>query len=234
MLMASASALYSLYRVLRPFRIGIYGPSMTGKTTLDQYLTVPGDIDPIPLQFRTTHAQADTATGYAMPRNTRKQVRWKREKKPISTADIAGQSQFRNLWIEDMIGRNVELVVFMVDHRSLSSIQFNIEAVAGLEYLVDAMLGKANSGISRKTKRKARDYRPRLFCLMVNKMDLWWDQDAANLHSLGLLREHPIVYPFRNALKRLRKAGIRAEVMPISAQQGRNVEMTFVQLLEAL
>ena len=40
MLMASASALYSLYRILRPFRVGIYGPSMVGKTTLDQYLTV--------------------------------------------------------------------------------------------------------------------------------------------------------------------------------------------------
>lgn len=234
MLMASASAIYSLYRVLRPFRIGIYGPSMTGKTTLDQYLTVPGDIDPIPLQFRTTHAHADTPTGYAMPRHTRKQVRWKSEKKPISTADIAGQAQFRNLWVEDMVGRNTELVIFMVDHRALTSIQFAMEAVTGLEYLVDGMLGKVGKGVSRKTRKKAKEYRPRLFCLMVNKMDLWWDQEAANLHSLGLLREHPIVYPFRNSLKRLRKAGIRAEVLPISAQQGRNVEMTFIHLLESL
>ena len=28
---------------------------MVGKTTLDQYLTVPGDIDPIPAELRTTH-----------------------------------------------------------------------------------------------------------------------------------------------------------------------------------
>ena len=48
MLMASASAFYALYRILRPYRVGIYGPSMVGKTPLDQYLTVPGDIDPIP------------------------------------------------------------------------------------------------------------------------------------------------------------------------------------------
>ena len=234
MLMASASAIYAMYRVLRPFRIGIYGPSMTGKTTLDQYLTVPGDIDPIPLEFRTTHAHGDTPTGYVMPRNTRKQIRWKKEKKPVSTTDLAGQAQFRNLWVEDMVGRNVELVVFMVDHRALTSVQFMVDAVAGIEYLVNGMLGDVGRNVSRKTRKKAKAYRPKLFCLMINKMDLWWDDDAARLYHLGLLREHPIAQPFRNALKRMRKAGIRAEVVPVSAQQGRNVERAFIDLLNAL
>ena len=109
------------FRLLRtlsyiaPYRVGIYGPSMVGKTTLDQYLTVPGDIDPIPYEMRTAHAKADTATGYRNPRSTRKQVRLVKEKKPISTTDLAGDPMFRNLWIEDMFGRKVELVIFMVD-----------------------------------------------------------------------------------------------------------------------
>ena len=75
MVMASASAIYGFYRILRPFRIGIYGPSMVGKTTLDQYLTVPGDIDPIPLSLRTAHPKANTQTGYRKIKETRKQIR---------------------------------------------------------------------------------------------------------------------------------------------------------------
>lgn len=235
MLMATATAIHSLYRIMKPYRVGIYGPSMTGKTTLDQYLTVPGDIDPIPIEFRTTHPKNYTHIGHGMPKTTRKQIRWERQKKSIATTDIAGQSQFRNMWIEDMFGRNVEVVIYMVDHRSLTSLQFTMDAVAGFEYLIDNITKKSiSTAISRKAKKQTKKYEPRVFCLLINKMDIWWDKDAEKLYKHNLLREHQIAYPFRNGLKRLRKAGIRAEVMPISAQHGINVTKVFGDLIAEL
>tara|TARA_R100000149_G_C5880159_1_gene145063 strand:+ start:3805 stop:4539 length:735 start_codon:yes stop_codon:yes gene_type:complete len=235
MLMASASAFYALYRILRPYRVGIYGPSMVGKTTLDQYLTVPGDIDPIPYEMRTAHAKADNATGFRSPRSTRKQVRLVKEKKPIRTTDLAGDPMFRNLWIEDMFGRDVELVIFMIDHRAMIFKQFAMDASASLSYLVDNMTKKdVSKNISRKAKKKSKKYTPKLFCLMINKMDLWWDHQAARLWQLGLQKEHPIVAPFRESLKRLRKAGIRAEVMAMSSQHGINVQKNLIELLDSL
>ena len=235
MLMASASGIYALYRILRPFRVGIYGPSMVGKTTLDQYLTVPGDIDPIPHEMRTAHAKADTATGFRSPRGTRKQIRLIKEKKPIRTTDLAGDPMFRNLWVEDMFGRDVELIIFMVDHRAMIFKQFAMDASASLSYLVDNIVKKeVTKKISRKARKKSKNYTPKMFCLMVNKMDLWWDHRAEWLWSRGLQKEHPIVAPFRDSLKRLRKAGIRAEVMAMSSQHGINVEKNLIELLDSL
>jgi hypothetical protein len=235
MLMASASAFYSLYRVMKPYRIGIYGPSLVGKTTLDQYLTVPGDIDPIPLQFRTSHPKSNTLTGFKDPIPSRKQVRFKRDKKSITTADIAGDAMFRNLWVDDMFGRKAELVIYMVDHRALTSPQFAMDSSAGLTYLVDNIVKKdISSNISRKARKNSKNYVPRLFCLMINKMDIWWDQKAQMLWNHGLEREHPIVAPYRESLKRLRKAGIRAEIVAISSQHGMNVQKSLCDLIDKM
>jgi len=235
MLMASASAFYALYRILRPYRIGVYGPSMVGKTTLDQYLTVPGDIDPIPLAMRTAHPKANTHTGFKEPNETRKQIRLIKEKKPIRTTDLAGDALFRNLWVDDMFRRNVELIIFMVDHRAMTSPQFAMDASASLSYLVDNITKKSiTKNITRKARKNSKKYEPKLFCLMINKMDIWWDDRAQYLWNIGLQKEHPIVAPFRESLKRLRKAGYRAEIMAMSSQHGINVEKSLIELLESL
>lgn len=235
MLMASTSALYALYRVLRPYRVGIYGPSLVGKTTLDQYLTVPGDIEPIPLHFRTSHPKASTLTGFQEPNATRKRIRFRKDKTPVITTDLAGDHMFRNLWVDDMFSRNTELVIYMVDHRAMTSPQFAADAAAGLTYLVDNIIKKeVSKKISRKAKKASKSYAPRLFCLMINKMDIWWDPQAQQLWQYGLQKEHPIVAPFRESLKRLRRAGIRAEIKAISSQHGINVEKSLTELLQSL
>lgn len=234
-ILGSITVAHQIYRILKPYRFGIYGPSMAGKTTLDQYLTVPGDIDPIPLEFRTTHAYETDTKKYRMPKAKRKLLRWKKDKKSVVNNDIGGQAQFRNLWIEDMIGRKVEVVIYMVDHRVLTNLQCRMDAVAGFEYVVDALLKKRYpSTFNRRMKRKANKYEPKLFCLLINKMDIWYDHNAKALWDMNMKREHPIVYPFRDGLKRLRKAGIRAEVEAISAQHGLNVESVLVKLIEGM
>tara|TARA_R100000008_G_scaffold80020_1_gene62140 strand:- start:1403 stop:2134 length:732 start_codon:yes stop_codon:yes gene_type:complete len=234
LIISSAKAIRRLYRNLRPFKVGIYGPSLTGKTTLDQYLTVPGDIEPIPLEFRTSHALENGK--YHLPKPHRKQIKWKRERHPISSADVGGQTQFKNLWIEDMFGRQVNVVFFMIDERVLTHPQFTMEAIASMTYLVDNITGdNRTTEISRKAKKHARKgYMPDVFCLLINKMDLWWSPQAHYLWANGLQREHPIVYPFRQQLRRLRKAGIQAKVEAMSAQHGLHVEKVMINMIEAI
>jgi hypothetical protein len=65
-------------------------------------------------------------------------------------------------------------------------------------------------------------------------MDLWWTPQAQYLWNNGLQREHPIVQPYRQELRKLRKAGIQADIAAISAQHGLNVEKTLINLIEAL
>jgi hypothetical protein len=140
-----------------------------------------------------------------------------------------------------MFGRKVNIVIFMVDNRAdMTSVdyspQFTQEAVASMQYLVDNLTKKnVSKEISRKAKRASRsDYKPQIFCLLVNKMDRWWNPMAQNLWDHDLQREHPVVRPFREQLRVLRKAGIRAEVDAISAQTGMRVPQTFIGLLELL
>ena len=231
---ASFNAIKKLYRTLKPHRIGVYGPSMTGKTTLDQYLTVPGDIEPIPVEFRTTHARQNGY--YILPKPHRHQIKWKKERHPISSSDVGGQSQFRSLWVEDMFSRRPNVVFFMVDDRILKYPQFTKDAVASLSYLVDAIIGKEYPRtLSRKARKNAKGgYQPDMFCFLINKMDLWWTPQAQYLWDKRLQREHPIVFPFRQQLRRLRKAGIQADVEAISAQHGMNVEKVMIKMIESL
>lgn len=42
-----------LYHFLKPRRIGVYGPTMVGKTTLDRYMTTPGEMEHV--EDRTLH-----------------------------------------------------------------------------------------------------------------------------------------------------------------------------------
>ena len=46
-----------LYHYWVPRRVGVYGPPLAGKTTLDKYLTTPGEMEDIPLDKRTTHTK---------------------------------------------------------------------------------------------------------------------------------------------------------------------------------
>ena len=44
-----------LYHYFIPRKVGVYGPPMTGKTTLDRYMTTPGEMEEIPESERTKH-----------------------------------------------------------------------------------------------------------------------------------------------------------------------------------
>ena len=45
----------NIYNAWRPRSVGIYGTAMVGKTTLDSYMTTPGEMYDIPIEERTEH-----------------------------------------------------------------------------------------------------------------------------------------------------------------------------------
>ena len=129
-----------LYHYWKPRRVGVYGPTMVGKTTLDRYMTTPGEMEEIGLEERTKHFKVPGLNRFLLPRPTRKRVSWKGGHRVVYSADIGGEERFWNLWIDDMVNRQVEVVVFMFDHRSTAGGDDAIQAVGGFKYLVDALL----------------------------------------------------------------------------------------------
>ena len=92
---------------------------MTGKTTLDRFMTTPGEMEDIPEDERTKHFRIPGMNRFLLPRPTRKRVSWKGDKRVVYSADIGGDERFWNLWTDDMVARQVEAIVYMFDERAM-------------------------------------------------------------------------------------------------------------------
>jgi len=219
-----------LYNYLKPRRIGVYGPSLVGKTTLDRYMTTPGEMEDV--EERTTHTNRLVGGGHVLPKATRKRVRWHGEKRVIHSADIGGQQRFWNLWVDDMVERQVEVVIFLIDDRGKTGTNGDIiDAVGGLDYLVDALLERKWRYRSLMTWFKGRKYSPKQIWVIANKADKWWDQNANVLWQSKRLREHSIFNPYRASMVKLQKAGIPCRVNMMATKIGWNVEQSLLEML---
>lgn len=219
-----------LYNYLKPRRIGVYGPTQVGKTTLDLFMHTPGEMDDI--EKRTMHAKRLIGGGYVLPQATRKRLRWQGEKRVVHSSDIGGQQRFWNLWIDDMVDRQVEIVVFMTDTRVLGGKGAEvIDAIGGFEFLVDALIEKRWKYRSLKARIKGKRYKPKQIWLIANKADQWWDDNANILWQSNRLREHKVFDVHRPAMRRLQKAGIPCRVSMMATKIGWNVEKTMIEML---
>ena len=199
-----------LWNYWKPRAVGIYGPALVGKTTLDRYMTTPGEMEHIAVEDRTKHTRI--LGRYMLPRPTRKRVRWKGEKRVVHSSDIGGDERFWNLWIDDMVARQVEVVVYMFDHRVSEGGDAAIQAVGGFKYLCDALIH--------------RQYRHR-------NLKSWWHDQSNVLWQQQRLGEHKIFNPFREDLIRLQKSGIPTRRSMMATKIGWNVEPTMVDLLSS-
>ena len=225
------AALYgqALYNSWKPRKVGIYGTSMVGKTTLDRYMTTPGEMEEIPIDERTDHFKL--ITRYILPKPTRKRVSYQGEKRVVYSSDVGGQDRFWNLCIDDMVARQVEVVVYMFDDRAFRGGPEGMEQVAGLKFLVDALINRTYRYRTMRSRWKGKKYSPRLLMLVANKADRFFDENAANLWSQGRIGEHKIFDPFRDELIRLQKARLPTKRAFMATRVGWNVEPTLVDLL---
>ncbi len=220
-----------LWHYWKPRRVGIYGPTLAGKTTLDRYMTTPGEMEDIPIEERTKHFKVPGLNRFLLPRPTRKRVSWKGAHRVVYSADLAGEERFWNLWVDDMVNRGVEAVIFMFDHRSTQGGDEALQAIGGFKYLVDALIHRQYRYRNFRSWLKGRKYCPRAIILVANKADQWWDEQANTLWQQQRLGEHSIFDPFREDLIRLQKAGIPTKRSMMATKIGWNVENTMLDLL---
>jgi hypothetical protein len=218
-----------LYHYWIPRRVGVYGPPLAGKTTLDNFLTTPGEMEEIPLEQRTSHTKV--LGKFLLPRPSRKRVKYKGETRVIHSADLGGEQRFWNLWIDDMVNRGVEAVVFMFDDRANAGGSTTVDAVGGFKFLVDALIYRQYRYRNMRSWLRGKKYVPKVILLVANKADKWWDEQANTLWQQQRLGEHHIFDPFREDLVRLQKAGIPTRRGMMATRIGWNVENTMVDLL---
>ncbi len=220
-----------LYHFWKPRRVGIYGPAMAGKTTLDRYMTTPGEMEEIELADRTKHFKVPGLNRFLLPRASRKRVGWKGDKRVVYSADIAGEDRFWNLWVDDMVSRQVEAIIFLFDSRVTNGGDAAVQAVGGFKFLVDSILHKQYRYRNLRSRWKGKRYAPKVIMLVANKADEWWDEPANILWQQQRLGEHKIFDAFRDDLIRLQKAGIPTKRGMMATKIGWNVENTMIDLL---
>tara|TARA_R100001440_G_scaffold39771_2_gene59316 strand:+ start:4725 stop:5441 length:717 start_codon:yes stop_codon:yes gene_type:complete len=221
----------ALWNSWRPRRVGIYGAGMVGKTTLDRFMTTPGEMEDISEEERTIHRKM--LGKYKMPKPTRKRVSWKGHKRVVFSSDVGGQERFWNLWIDDMVNRQVEAVVYMFDDRAFKGGNDALQQIAGFKFLVDAILNRQYRYRNWKARRKGKKYMPKLIMLVANKADRFFDDTAALLWQQDRIGEHKIFDPFRDDLIRLQRGGVPTRRSFMATRIGWNVENTMVDLLTA-
>jgi len=219
----------AVFNSYRPRKVGIYGAGLVGKTTLDRFMTTPGEMEEIDEEDRTTHLKL--LGKFLLPKPTRKRVAWKGEKRVVFSSDIGGQERFWNLWVDDMVSRQVEAVVYVFDDRAVKGGDDALQQIAGFKYLVDAIVYKQYRYRSLKSKFKGKRYSPKLIMLVANKADRFFDETAAMLWGQDRIGEHKIFDPFRDDLIRLQKNGIPTRKSFMATRIGWNVENTMVSLL---
>lgn len=232
--------LKGLWDTWKKHRFGVYGVYATGKTTLDTYLSIPGEIyDPENEEKSTQHRYNKKRGEYEVPKPSLKKVKYSINERvavrTIESSDIGGQVKYWPLWLRDMVDRNVEIVIFLIDHRHLVD-NTNTEQLDAFNFVVDAIVKRNYPMNTRRRRKKSRNYAPRLFALVANKADMWlvngpnsstWIEKWENDH----LDQHPIFHAFRPGLDRLRRAGIPNIKRSISALRGYDVEETIYDCL---
>ena len=219
-------AIKGLWDSWRSHKFGIYGIWGTGKTTLNNYLATPGELEEDDAAFSTSHKYDKEKGKYILPIANRKRVLLHRGhrvlKRTITSTDLGGHIQYFNLWLRDMVSRKVEIVIWLIDNRHLEYPQNDDQQTIFSDF-VDAIINKDFTFGDRKLQRKGKKYRPKMVALIANKSDLWAKETAVE-QSNRRIGNHEIFDPFRQDLLRLQRAGIPTVKRSISALRGWDIE----------
>ena len=229
-----------LWDTWRTHRFGIYGTWGTGKTTLSRQLSTSGELEDMGTSEDTaTEHPFDPNTGrYLPPPSTRKRVAMKNTQtlkmtqKTLNSTDIGGQMKYFDLWLEDMVGRDVECVIWVIDHRHLIDPKDQSQQLAFSRF-VEAIVTGDYGFTDKALNKKAKKYKPLVVGLVANKADLWLDELWEKHWKTTRMNEHPIFQPFIRDLARLQACQIPTLKRPISALRNWSCEETIWDIMQA-
>jgi len=224
----------------RAHKFGIYGIWGVGKTTLSRQLSTSGELEDMNLTGDTaTEHPFDPELGrYLPPPSSRKRIALKNTNtlkmvnRTILSTDIGGQMKYFSLWLEDMVGRNVEAVIWLVDHRHLANPQ-DTSQVDAFNRFVECIVSRDYGFETKSMKKKAKTYRPAVVGLVANKADVWLDENWENHWNTNRMSEHPIFEPFKPGLARLQREMIPTIKRPVSALRNWSCESTVWDIMQA-
>ena len=204
--------------------VGVYGPTQSGKTTLDKQLMTEGYVRPLDEKDRTHHKKKFLRSSYRMPNKTAKRVKSSGLKRTLVTRDIGGHQQYFPLWLRDMYARRVETLIILIDHRHILDNR-NTDNQVAVGYVVEAMKGRYRpKGLGLWKWFRSRRWRPKRIIIIANKADQWMNEESYSQWERGLIAEHEIFEPFRDYLYQLQEMHIPVRVDAMAASLGWNVE----------
>lgn len=230
-----------LWESWRTHRFGLYGTWGVGKTTLSRQLSTTGELEDVnPEDYdTTTHHPFDPNLGrHLPPPTTRKRIAvqntstLKMARRTIVSTDLGGHPKYFDLWLRDMVSRNVEVVIYIIDHRHLRNPNDTTQQDTFRRF-VDVIVDGDWPFTEKGLKRKAKTYKPLIVGLVANKADVWLDENWEKHWGTRRMNEHPIFQPFVADLSRLQRASIPTIKRPMSALRNWEVESTIWDLLES-
>lgn len=204
-----------------PHSVGVYGASMTGKTTLDRQLTTQGEVRPLGEDDRTHHRKKRGK--YIMPTATHKRIKSSGLKKTVVSRDLGGHVEYQSTWLRDMWERKVKTIVVVLDHRHLDD-NTNTDNQVALSYLIRSLRNQTRPkglGLKRIFQRR---YMPRRIIILMNKADLWMDEEGFELWEKGFIVRHSVFDTFRQSLYDLQEMNVPVRIDACSASIGWNVD----------
>ena len=204
-----------------PHSVGVYGASMTGKTTLDRQLTTQGEVRPLGENDRTHHRQKRGK--FVLPHPTHKRIRSSGLKKTVVSRDLGGHVEYHGAWLKDMWERKVKTLVVVLDPRHMEDVN-NTDNQVALSYLAKSLrTQKRPKGLGLR-RIFQRTYMPRRIIVLMNKADTWMDQDAFEVWEKGFVVRHPVFDAFRQTFYELQEMNVPVRIDACSASIGWNVD----------
>ena len=230
-----------LWASWRKHRFGIYGYWGTGKTTLNRQISTSGELEVVERDEQETstfHAYSQKKGKYVLPKPSTKRVRVAASElmtttRTLITTDIGGHEEYFDLWLEDMVTRDVQIVVWLIDHRHILD-PSNTDQQEIFTRFVDVLVTGKYPFKSRKLRRAAKKYKPKIVGLVANKADLWVDEAWRPYYGTARIGDHDIFQPFKEDLMRLQRyLMIPTLKRSCSALKNWNVERMIWDLLQA-
>jgi len=231
-----------LWGAWKKHRIGVYGYWGTGKSTLNRQMATAGELeveDEAAAETSTYHAFSQSKKKYVLPPASRKRISLTTPslgsiRRTIVSADIGGHMEYFDLWLEDMVSRDVQVVIWLIDHRHLMDPADVTQQIAFSRFVDAIVNGNYPRFRSRRLRRKAKKYKPEVVGLIANKADLWMHDDWKDKFGTPRMGEHPIFEPFRGDLIKIqRQLMVPTLKRACSALYNWNVELMIWNLLQA-